>query len=146
MKLTEHFHLEEFIFSNYAQRHHINNEASPEIAHHLLILAKGLEQVRTLLGDKPMSISSGYRSPELNTKINGAISSHHRLGYAADFSCWSFGKSYDIVKAIVNSDIEYDQVIDEGRWVHISFKPSYRKQALAAKFNSNRRASYSAFV
>lgn len=145
MKLTDHFFLQEFTNSRTALKRNINNTPSPEITQNLLATAKGMEKVRALLKDKPISITSGYRSPELNKAVKGAAKSHHLLGYAADFTCWSFGSTDDIVKAIAKSDIDYDQVITEGTWVHISFKPTYRKEALVADFDSKGNASYRRF-
>jgi len=42
-----------------------------------------LQQLRTRL-NKPVHITSGYRTPEYNAKIKGAAESRHMLGLAAD--------------------------------------------------------------
>jgi len=48
-----------------------------------------------------------------------------------DFTCPKFGTPAQIVAALVESDIQFDQVILEfQRWVHISFSPRNRRQAL----------------
>lgn len=141
MKLTQNFYLAEFTASQTAERHGIKNIPSPEIKQNLIKVSEGLEEIRQLLGNLPIQISSGYRNPELNRRIGGARKSHHMQGWAADFTCWSYGKPIDIVKAIKNSGIEYDQLIEEGSWVHISFKPSYRNQTLIADFK-NGKATY----
>jgi hypothetical protein len=98
-----------------------------------------MEMVRELLGSKPISISSGYRSPALNAAVRGQISSQHQLGEACDFTCPSFGTPADIVKAIVASDVPYDQVIQEfNSWVHVSFSTRNRQQALIIDKNGTR--------
>ena len=79
-------------------------------------------------------ISSGYRSPELNAAIRGAKKSAHLEGYAADFTCPSFGSPREVVRAIAASVIEFDQCIYEGTWVHISFDPDARRHVLTAHF------------
>ena len=134
MKLSEHFTLEELIASDIAARHGIDNiPSSPLIISNLKSLAKGLEDVRKLLG-KPITINSGYRSLMVNSLLGSKPTSQHTKGLAADFVCPSFGTPGEIIKKIVSSDIKYDQVILEfDRWIHISFceegyKP--RKQAL----------------
>ena len=144
MKLTPNFYLEEFTNSNYAARHGIKNIPSPQIQQNLQVLANALEQVRALLGT-PVKISSGYRNMELNRAIGGSSNSAHMLGYAADFDSNSYGTPKQIVKAIKDSGIEYDQLICEGGWVHISFDPKQRNQTLTATFK-NGKATYSEFV
>ena len=68
MYITEHFTLEELTVSQTAAREDINNEPTGIVMDNLIRLASFLEEVRTLLGGKPMLISSGYRSPELNVR------------------------------------------------------------------------------
>jgi zinc D-Ala-D-Ala carboxypeptidase len=143
MKLSEHFHLVEFTFSQTAIRKAIPNIPSPEIIGNLKDVADGMEKVRTLLGNKPISITSGYRSAKLNQAVGGSKTSAHMLGYACDFICPSYGKPIAIVKKIKDSDIDFDQCIQEGTWVHISFDPKNRKQVLTALFDGNGGVRYS---
>lgn len=133
MSLSEHFSLEELTFSSSAERLGIDNNAGLEIVTHLTILAQGLEKVRSLLG-APLRIDSGYRCEALNAAIGGAKNSAHMQGFAADFLCPQFGSPTEIVKAIIASDIDFDQVIQEGTWVHISFAPTMRHSILTAHF------------
>jgi zinc D-Ala-D-Ala carboxypeptidase len=144
MQLTQHFHLSEFTDSNYATRHGIKNLPSPNIIGNLKTLAEALERVRSLLG-YPISITSGYRNPELNRGIGGAAHSAHLYGYAADFICPAFGTPKEIVKLIKNSGIKYDQIIEEGRWIHLSVDPRMRNNTLTANFK-NGKATYQEFV
>lgn len=134
-RLSRHFTLDELTFSQTAARRGIDNKPSREVVAHLTTLAEGLEKVRALLGG-PIHISSGYRSPELNAAIRGAKKSAHLEGYAADFTCPSFGSPREVVRAIAASVIEFDQCIQEGAWVHISFDPDMRRQVLTADFST----------
>lgn len=133
MRLTPHFDLEEFTYSETATRLGIDNTPTIEVRQNLEILALGMENVRILLGC-PITISSGYRCLELNNILKSKPTSSHVKGLAADFRANSYGNPNRIVFAIVNSDIPYDQVINEyDSWVHISFAASGetpRKQAL----------------
>ena len=135
-RLSEHFTLEEMIFSSTAIRLSIDNSPSMPIVAHLTALAAGLEKVRALLG-APMHIDSGYRCPSLNSAVGGAKESAHMTGYAADFTCQAFGPPLSIVQAIVENGIKFDQCIQEGTWVHISFDPKLRGQVLTAHFGQH---------
>ena len=135
-QLTTHFSLEELTRSDTAVRLGIDNTPSDAILANLNVLAQGLEQVRSLLNifNRPVIISSGYRCPKLNKALHGASNSAHMNGYAADFICPDFGTPLDIVKRIATSDLQFDQVIQEGTWVHISFDPKMRRDVLTAHF------------
>jgi zinc D-Ala-D-Ala carboxypeptidase len=136
MNLTPHFTLNELIFSSTAQRLVIDNTPPSEVIARLVKCATGLEEVRALLGCS-MHIDSGYRCHDLNKAIGGATNSAHLEGYAADFTCPEFGTPEAIVKAISLSGIQFDQCIQEGTWVHISFAPAMRHQMLTAHFGAN---------
>lgn len=135
-QLTEHFSLEELIFSSTAERKGIDNTPTPNVADNLATLAKLLEQVRTLLGG-PLHIDSGYRCPELNQDVGGSKLSAHMFGRAADFVCAEYGSPMEIVTSLSTSNLVYDQIIQEGTWVHISIPEdgkSPRQQILTAHF------------
>lgn len=130
MQLTRNFSLEQLIYSETAQRERIDNTPGPDIVKNLRLLAKGLEQVQVLTGF-PLEISSAYRCPELNRRVSGAISSQHTQGLAADFTCPEFGPPVDVIKAIRNSGIDFDQcILEYAKWVHISFSTAPRGRVL----------------
>lgn len=142
-KLSPNFTLEEMIFSQTAARRGISNVPGKEHMEALKHTAAGMEQVRALLGNKPIQVSSGYRSPALNKAIGGSTTSQHSKGEAVDFSCAGFGTPLEICHAIRNSKIAFDQLIFEGTWVHISFsKTRSRKSVLTAHFGKT--TTYSA--
>lgn len=138
MKLTAHFSLEELVKSFVGERLGIDNTPSEVAVGHLMALAEGLEKIRTLptIHNNPLQINSGYRCPALNKAVKGSKTSAHMEGWAADFTC-VIATPKEIVRAIAESDLEYDQVIEEGTWVHISFDPRMRKQVLTALFGPN---------
>lgn len=143
MKLSDHFTLDEFTFSQTAVRNNINNNPSQSVKNNLRVLAQNLEKIRTFLGH-PLRISSAFRCMELNRKVGGSVNSAHMDGLAADFTCEAYGKPIDIVKALYKADIKVDQVIEEGKWVHVSFDPKMRQQFLTATF-INGKPSYKPF-
>ena len=131
MKLSPHFNLEELTHSDTAVRLDIDNTPTVEVIDNLTFLAEKLEDVRALLCN-PMLVSSGFRSLILNRHLGSKDTSSHVKGLAVDFISPSFGNPEAIVRAIVESDIQYDQIILEfNRWVHLSFaKENPRLQAL----------------
>lgn len=142
MKLSQHFNLAEFTQSQTAVRKGIDNTPNSVIINNLTIVAANMETVRTLLNNLPISISSGYRSPALNKAVGGSATSAHVQGWACDFICPAFGTPVQVVDKLKNSDLKFDQIIEEGTWVHISFDPKMRKQVMKASFK-NGKPTYS---
>jgi hypothetical protein len=121
MRLTKNFTLEELTFSETAARKNIDNTIPEEYMSNVQKLAEGLQDVRNLL-DKPILISSGYRCMELNTLLGSKPTSAHTRALAADFISPGYGSVEEVMEAIVNSDIQYDQCILEfDRWIHLAF-------------------------
>lgn len=121
-KLSEHFTLEEFIHSDTATSMGIDNTPPPEEEACLEILAGVMEEVRTLLGDKPITISSGYRCDEVNAACGGASDSAHLHGLACDFVCPEFGTPIEICQKLEPhlQALGVDQLIHEYEgWVHL---------------------------
>lgn len=136
--LTPHFSLTELTASQTAARRGIDNTPNAEHRRNLKRLAQTLEQVRSLLGNRAVLVSSGYRGPALNTAIGGSRTSAHMSGLAADFTVPGFGTVFQTARAIAASDIVYDQLIHEyGSWVHLG---------LAADGATPRRQNLSIFT
>lgn len=133
MNLTEHFTLEELVASQLAARRRLDNRPGPAELANLRRVAALLEQIRALVGG-PLTVSSGYRSLAVNAAVGGARSSAHVLGLAADITVP--GLAPKAVAALIrDSDIEFDQLIYEGTWVHIGLAAgALRRQVLTATF------------
>jgi zinc D-Ala-D-Ala carboxypeptidase len=135
MNLTAHFTLEELTASETAERNGWDNSPNEQELANLVRLAEFLEQVKEVLAGKPIIISSGLRTKKVNDAVGSSKdTSQHRIGCAADFRVPGMTPD-EVVKAIVASGIEYDQVIREfDRWTHISIPNSInfspRAQAL----------------
>ena len=119
MQISEHFTLEELCFSETAARRGLDNTPSPKFIANLGLVAALMERVRTRLGNRPITVHSGYRSAEVNQAVGGVITSAHCRGLACDFVCPAFGTPAEVALAILRSDIEYDQLILEYGWVHV---------------------------
>lgn len=139
MNLSAHFSLGEFTRSDEALRRGIDNSAPDDVLDNLYDTAAGLERVRTVLGT-PIIISSGYRCPKLNTAVHGSKTSQHMEGKAADIRSPEFGTPLQVCREIVahGDFVDFDQLIMEGQWTHISFSDNPRGQILTAHFDSGR--------
>ena len=131
MNLTDHFTLEELTHTDHRELDNTPNES--EIAN-IQRLAEFLEQVKEVLGGKPIMVNSAFRSKAVNDAVGSKDTSQHRIGCAADIRVPTMTPD-QVVRAIIDSGIGYDQIIREfDRWTHVSIpntpeaKP--RKQAL----------------
>lgn len=129
--MTEHFTLEELTHTDHRELENIPNET--ELAN-IQRLAEFLETVKTVLGGKPIMVNSAFRSKAVNDAVGSKDTSQHRLGCAADIRVPSMTPDA-VVRAIIASDLPYDQVIREfDRWTHVSITNTAggtpRKQAL----------------
>jgi putative chitinase len=117
MNLTLHFTLEELTFTDHREFDNTPNEQ--ELAN-LKRLAFFLEEVKKLLGGKAIMVNSAFRSAEVNRAVKSTDKSQHRLGCACDFRVPNMTPD-EVVQAIINSDLPYDQCIREfDRWTHLS--------------------------
>ena len=131
---SPNFSMDELTHSDTAARHGIDNTPNDNQKENLYKLAMEMEDVRELLNNKPIFVSSGYRSLALNELLGSKKTSSHIKGLAVDFTCRQFGTPNEIVFALINSDIPYDQAIVEfDKWTHLSFcedQETPRRQAL----------------
>jgi hypothetical protein len=138
MMLSEHFNLNEFTASETATRKGIDNTPPAVVTEKLRMLAATLEQVRSLLGNNSIRISSGFRCLALNRAIGSGDLSAHVLGYAVDFTCPKFGTPKEVANKIAESPIRFDQLIYEGTWIHLSIDPRNRREVLTAHFGKGK--------
>jgi uncharacterized protein YcbK (DUF882 family) len=131
MQLSEHFSLDELTHTDHRQ---FDNTPNASEMANLVRLAAFLEDVKTVLGGKPVMINSAFRCKQVNDAVGSRDTSQHRIGCAADIRVPGMTPD-EVVKAIRAAGLGYDQVIREfDRWTHISIpnnpedKP--RQQAL----------------
>ena len=139
-KLSENFSLLELTKSQTAERKGIDNTPGPNHQENLKSLCEMiLQPIRDHFG-QVVSVSSGYRSPELCVAIGSSTKSQHASGCAADFEI--FGVSNKELADYINENLDYDQLILEywkgedepnSGWVHCSYtNGNNRKQYLRA--------------
>ena len=139
MSLTKNFSLIELTKSQTAERKGIDNTPSAEHQENLKSLCEMILQPIREHFDCVVSVSSGYRSPELCVAIGSSTKSQHARGEAADFEI--FGVSNKDLADYIDENLDYDQLILEywkesdpnSGWVHCSHtNGSNRKQYLRA--------------
>jgi putative chitinase len=130
-QLSEHFTLDELTHTDHRELDNTPNEQELE---NIKRLAAFLETVKEVLGGKPVMVNSAFRSKAVNDAVGSKDTSQHRVGCAADIRVPGMTPN-EVVKAIIDSGIGYDQVIREfDRWTHISIpnkaESNPRRQAL----------------
>lgn len=128
----KYFTVEELSRSSVAQTKRIDNKPNAEQQSALVDLIENvLDPLREKFG-KPIIVSSGFRSKDLNRAVGGAASSQHMKGEAADIYTGTKEGNKELFD-IIRKELPFDQVIDEKdfSWVHVSYKKSgNRKQTL----------------
>ena len=148
MKLTENFSLSELTKSQTAERKGINNTPSPTHQENLKSLCTAILQPVRDHFSRVVTISSGYRSPELCTAIGSKITSQHARGEAADFEI--FGVSNKTLADYIDSELHYDQLILEywnesdpnSGWVHCSFSQGNNRKQYLRAYKENGKTKY----
>lgn len=133
MNLSPNFTLEELTHSEIAERLGLNNTPNEDIKANLTRLARFLEEVRAVL-KRPIMVNSAYRSIKVNEAVGSKPTSQHCIGCAADIKVPGLTPD-NIVKELLKTNLEYDQLIREfDSWVHISipnkFADKPRRQVL----------------
>ena len=149
MKLTENFSLNELTKSQTAERKGIDNTPSTEHQENLKSLCEMiLQPIRDHFG-QVVSVSSGYRSPELCVAIGSSTQSQHAKGQASDFEI--FGVSNKELADWIDENLDYDQLILEywkgedepnSGWVHCSFNTQGNRKQYLRAYKENGSTKY----
>lgn len=109
--LSEHFSRAEFAC------HHCGDLPEQGISQALL---EGLEKLRTVIGDKPINVSSGYRCPVRNRQVDGVPNSDHMKGKAADIYVTGM-RAYDLGLQCQNI-FDGVGIYEEDDFVHVDMR------------------------
>ena len=149
MNLTENFSLNELTKSQTAERKGIDNTPSTEHQENLKSLCEMiLQPIRDHFG-QVVSVSSGYRSPELCVAIGSSTQSQHAKGQASDFEI--FGVSNKELADYIDQNLDYDQLILEywkgedepnSGWVHCSFTLNGNRKQYLRAYKENGSTKY----
>lgn len=133
----------------YVTRQPYNNTPPAEaLAKLRAVVDNVLDPLREAIG-MPITITSGYRSPEVNRAIGGSKTSQHMLGEAVDFVCKDMASAF----AYILKHLPYDQLIWEfgtdaqPDWIHVSYRADgrNRRQALRASKTPAGKTYYTAY-
>jgi hypothetical protein len=151
MNLSPNFTLKELTKSDYAIRNGIPNEPNmDQIVKLKELCQKILQPVRNHFG--PVTVTSGFRSPELCVKIGSSVNSQHANGEAADFEVPGVDNA-NVAYWIKDNLEDWDQMILEfytlgepnSGWVHCSYSDKPRKQFLRA-FKEDGKTKYKPII
>lgn len=124
----KHFNLSEFFRSSAAAENGIKNEPSIDeraaiVRNINLLVDNVLDPVRDRVGD-PITITSGYRCPQVNRLVGGVDNSQHMSGCAADFHVLGFTSlmMYQVFLYIFYT-LDFDQLIyyPSKNFIHVSY-------------------------
>ncbi len=128
----KYFSFQEMERSATATRYAIDNTIPAALKNNVQQLVDCvLDPLRQAWG-RPLTISSGYRCPELNKSVGGSPTSHHLRGMAADITTGNKVDNRKLFQLIVDLKLPYTQLIDEKdfSWVHVSHEPGNIKRQI----------------
>ena len=143
-KISQYLSYKEVTFSRDAVNANIKNDPGPTHLENLKDYGRFLfDPLRRIVGG-PITVTSGYRSREVNKLVKGARGSQHLYGEALDIECYSMS-TLEFAQTIIKSGLAFDQLILEfhnskekaSGWIHLSYK--------AQRNGVNRREIISAY-
>ena len=141
MEISKNFILQEFLVTNTGLNNQLTSEALANIEY---LATKLLQPLRDAYG-KPIKITSGYRSVDVNKAVGGSTTSQHTKGQAVDIVADDNKALFDLIK----NNFDFDQLIWEygtdkqPAWVHVSIKKTgNRKQIMRAIKNKLGKTLY----
>lgn len=135
MNLTKNFKLIDFTRSQIATRQGIDNTPDGDVVGNLTRLAQNILQPLRDQTGFPIIVTSGFRCPLLNVRVGGSKTSQHVNGEAADILSAEYDER-ELFDLLRTSPLEFDQLIYEGNWVHVSHtkRTRNRREVLVAHF------------
>jgi hypothetical protein len=139
--MMKYFTIKELCNSATAKAKGIDNTPTSEVEANLTLLVDNvLDPLREAYG-KPIRVSSGYRSPKLNSAVGGVKTSQHRLGQAADITVDNRVENMKLFNLVQSLKLPYCQLIFEKGdtkvgpdWVHVSYdKNNIKRQIVYLK-------------
>ena len=149
MKLSPNLSLAEVTKSATAIKRGIANAPTQEHLQNLKrVAAHVFQPIREHFG-KPLAVSSGYRSAQLNELIGGSKNSQHSKGEALDLDADVYGGLTNAaVFNYIKDHLTFDQLIwefgtdEEPAWVHVSYKAEGNRGEVLVAYKDNNKTRY----
>ena len=148
MKLSANFTLKELTKSDIAIRKGISNEPNTDEIEKLKLLCETiLQPVRDKFG--PVTVTSGYRSPELCQAIGSSVNSQHTKAEAVDFEVEGVDNA-DVAYWIKDNIPNWDQMILEfyiigqpnSGWIHCSITSKLERKQFLSAYKEDGKTKY----
>ena len=130
------FSIDEMVRSATAKKYGIDNRPSEDILNNLVLFIETvLDPIREDWGG-PISVSSGYRCPELNAKVGGAKTSGHQYGYCADLQVKGDLRKFSnfVIEWMKDHHMKWDELLYESSggvtWLHFCWIGKDGKQRM----------------
>lgn len=145
MRLSKNLTLGEATKSHTAIKYGISNKPSGDHLSNLIQIAGKIFQPVRDHFQKPIIVSSGYRSQALNEIIRGVSGSQHSKGEALDLdgSVENF-----LIFEYIKNNLEFDQLIwefgteENPDWVHVSYKSENNRGEVLRAVRQNGKVFY----
>jgi len=139
-QISKNFTLTEFTKSHTAAKNGIKNIPNEKQEKSItLLVCRVLQPARDSFG-KSITISSGFRSDELNAVVGGVSDSQHCAGEAADLKC----EDNKLLFNIIRENGKFDQLINEYNysWIHVSYREGNNRGEVLSAIKVNGKTKY----
>lgn len=142
MRLSRDFILSEFTDTDTGLP---NNPSQDEIRNLKLLVQKVLQPVRDKFG--VINVTSGYRSPGVNSAVGGSAISDHVHGRAADIQCDDMATVFKYIR----KNLPFKQLIWEfgtdaqPKWIHVAYDANNNKGEVLKAIKKGGKTKYVQF-
>lgn len=131
----KYFSIAEFLRSDAAEKYQVSNIPGDEELLKVLtninaLVNNVLDPLRAMIG-RPIIITSGYRSRQINELVGGSKTSQHLTGEAADFHVRGFTpQQMNVVYQTIQMLFDFDQLIfyPSKNIIHVSWNGDKNRQ------------------
>lgn len=131
----KYFSIAEFLRSDAAEKYQVSNipgdeELSKVLTNINTLVNRVLDPLRAMVG-RPIIITSGYRSRQINELVGGSKTSQHLTGKAADFHVQGFTQQQmNVVYQTIQMLFDFDQLIfyPSKNIIHVSWDGNKNRQ------------------
>jgi len=122
-----------------------NNPSQDEIRNLKLLVQKVLQPVRDKFG--VINVTSGFRSPGVNSAVGGSATSDHVHGRAADIQCEDMAAVFKYIR----KNLPFKQLIWEfgtdaqPKWIHVAYDANNNKGEVLKAIKKGGKTKYVQF-